>query len=213
MIGLFGGTFDPIHLAHLRTVLDVQETLALEQVRFIPSADPPHREAPDVSAEQRAEMARLAIQHQSGFTLDCRELDRDGPSYTVLTLESFRQELGTDQPLCLIVGTDAFLGFPKWHRWQELMPLCNVAVMVRPGYQLQNHDFPDGWLGQYRVSVADFDLHKPSGQVVEVPVTQLDISATDIRKRLGSGRDIRFLVTDEVSQYILHHGLYGSTRG
>lgn len=208
MIGLFGGTFDPIHFGHLRTVLDVQEALALGEVRFIPSADPPHRDAPAVSAQQRAELVRRAIEGQTGFVYDGRELDRDGPSYTVLTLESFRQQFGPQKPLCLIVGTDAFLGFPSWHRWQELLTLCNVAVMVRPGYHLDETAFPDGWLHDRLTRIEGWDGDRPCGQVVEVEVTQLEISATDIRRRLADGRDIRYLVPEAVREIIRAQGLY-----
>ena len=208
MIGIFGGTFDPIHLGHLRTVLDVQEVLGLETVRFIPSAAPPHRDTPDVSAEQRAAMTRLAIEGQTGFVYDGRELERDGRSYTVLTLESLRKELGGKQPMCLIVGTDAFLGFPSWHRWEELLLLCNVAVMVRPGYHLDPAAFPTGWLSQHLRDAHDWNSTESAGQVVEVPVTQLEISATDIRQRLAAGRNIRYLVPEPVRHYILEQGLY-----
>lgn len=208
MIGLCGGTFDPIHHGHLRTVLDVKEALQLEQVRFIPSADPPHRDTPEVSAEQRAQMTRLAIDGQEGFVYDGQELVRKGPSYTVLTLESIRQSVGSAEPLCLIVGTDAFLGFPHWHRWESLLELCNVAVMVRPGYSWDEATFPSGWLAAHRRDLNHWDRHQAFGQVVEVPVTQLAISATDIRQRLANGLSIRYLVPDSVHHYIADQGLY-----
>ena len=134
-IGVFGGTFDPIHYGHLRAALEVKEALELSSVLFLPSSGPPHRRAPIASAAQRLQMVRLAVEGQPGFSVDDREIARGGVSYMVDTLVSLRSELG-DTPLCLILGMDAFLGLDRWHRWHDLPGLTHFAVGHRPGSEL-----------------------------------------------------------------------------
>lgn len=134
MIGLLGGTFDPIHFGHLRPALELYETLDLEQLRIIPCGTPPHRDPPCANGEQRLAMLRLALAGQPGLVIDPRELQRPGPSYMVDTLISLREELG-DVPLALIIGMDAFHGLERWHRWRELVDLCHLIVIHRPGWQ------------------------------------------------------------------------------
>jgi len=135
-IGILGGTFDPIHFGHLRMAQELAESLGLDEVRFIPAARPPHRAQPHGAAEARAEMVRLAISGNPRFVLDTREFERDGPSYMVDTLSCLRAEVGDDTPLCLLLGADAFLGLPTWHRWRELFQLAHVVVAHRPGVVL-----------------------------------------------------------------------------
>ena len=132
MIGIFGGTFDPIHYGHLRPAQEAMQKLALAELRFVPAAQPPHRPPPLASAAQRLAMIELAIRDLPGFRADDRELQRGGLSYTVLTLESLRAELG-NTPLCLLVGADQFRNFETWHRWQEIPDLVHLVVLNRPG--------------------------------------------------------------------------------
>ena len=119
-IGLLGGTFDPIHLGHLRIALEIMEALSFQQVRFIPAACPPHRPDAVLATSDRIRLLEAALADQPGFVLDPRELERPGPSYMVDTLLDLRRELGDAQPLCLILGMDAFSLLPSWHRWEEL---------------------------------------------------------------------------------------------
>ena len=135
MVGVVGGTFDPIHDGHLRMALEVANRLALDEVRFIPSAKPPHRDEPDATDLQRLNMVELAIMGEARFILDDREYRREGDSYMVDTLESLRDEMGRDVSLILILGSDAFLGLTSWHRWQRLLELTHIAVVVRPGFE------------------------------------------------------------------------------
>ena len=131
-IGLLGGTFNPIHFGHLRMAQELVEALNLTEVRFIPSANPPHKNQPSVSAKERAAMVQLAVANNPLFKLDTRELNRDGASYTIDTLISLREELGNNVALCLVMGSDAFAKLNTWHRWQELLKYCHIILVQRP---------------------------------------------------------------------------------
>ena len=208
MIGIFGGTFDPIHYAHLRTALEVQQQLELAELRFIPAAIPPHRPQPLASPQQRLDMVRLAILNQPGMTVDGRELEREGPSYMVDTLASLRDELG-EVPLVLILGMDALLGLPAWHQWTRLIELAHIVVMERPGAALPEQGELAELVRAHRSEEVACLAKEPAGTMLFVPVSQLAISATDIRARLATGTSPRFLLPDAVLDYILDEGLYG----
>jgi nicotinate-nucleotide adenylyltransferase len=208
MIGLFGGTFDPIHFGHLRPALEVMETLSLEELRFIPAHVPPHRDTPLITAEQRSEMVAVAIDEQPGFVLDTCELKRNGPSYTVDTLHDFRQRYGEDPPLVLLLGTDAFAGLPNWHRWEELLQLAHIVVMQRPDGDSKSPAIPADFLHQHHTDDPTALQDSPAGSILRVPVTQLDISATDIRERLRQGRSVRYLMPQALIETISSLKLY-----
>lgn len=211
-VGIFGGTFDPIHYGHLRPALELREQLALSEVRFIPASVPPHRGEPVATAQQRLAMLQLALQGCEGMRIDERELQRSGPSYMADTLRSLRDEVG-EQPLVLLLGLDAFLGLPSWHAWRAIIELAHIAVATRPGWnndQLQLH--PQlAQLWRERLSDEVMSLHRtPAGRMVMVEVTPLDISATAIRAQLRQGRSPRFLLPDSVLDYIERNHLYTS---
>jgi nicotinate-nucleotide adenylyltransferase len=132
-MGIFGGTFDPIHYAHLRTAFELQQALRLKEIRFLPAGNPPHRDQPLADAQLRLQMVQLATAGQAGFVVDDREVRKAGPSYSVETLAELRHEY-PDRSLCLIVGMDAFLSLPKWHQWRELLLLAHLVVAHRPGW-------------------------------------------------------------------------------
>lgn len=206
MIGIFGGTFDPVHYGHLRPLLEVREALSLDEVRLIPCYIPPHRGAPGATPAQRLAMLRLALDEAPGFVIDERELQRGGPSYMVDTLQSLRDELGSE-PMVFILGMDAFIKLDSWHQWQRLIELTHIVVMQRPGSAM-----PSGAVAELmaarRVNESS-ELQKMSaGGIWFQPVTQLEIAATAIRERVTQGRDIRFLVPETVRQYIEANGLY-----
>ncbi len=206
MIGLFGGTFNPVHLGHLRPVLEVYETLSLQQVRWIPSRQPPHREQPEISVVHRLTMLQLALQ-DTDFVIDERELNRDGPSYMVDTLISLRKDYPSES-LALILGMDAFSGLSGWHRWRELLDYTHIIVCSRP-QQKQNENKEISELVE-RCAVDDADQLQQHrhGKIYFQPVTQLAISSTQIREICKRGESPRFLVPTAVSDYINQHQLY-----
>ncbi len=205
MIGIYGGTFDPVHFGHLRTALEIREIFALTEMRLVPSARPPHREQPAVSSVLRVQMLHAAVDGHSGFVVDTRELDRAGPSYMVDTLASIRAEVGADAPLLLCIGSDAFLQLHSWHRWQQLFNHAHVVVITRPGWR------QEALPPFYRDKLAD-DAETlqtmPCGRLLFQQVTQLDISATRIRKIIAEGGDPSFLLPDAVLAIMATHRLY-----
>lgn len=196
LIGIYGGTFDPVHLGHLRPALDVMQALELQQLRFVPNRQPPHRPQPWLDEVLRLRLLQLAIDEVPGFTLDTRELERDGPSYMVDTLTSLKQEF-PDKTLCLIMGMDAFAGFSGWHDWQGILALSHLVVTTRPGAVLPPRGLMPPELLRCICTEGD-RFHGAGGQILIQSVTQLDISATHIRRCLEQGKSIRFLVPETV---------------
>jgi nicotinate-nucleotide adenylyltransferase len=206
-IGLFGGTFDPIHYGHLRTAFELWQLLRLEQVRFLPTGNPPHRESSLAPAELRLSMVRAAIAGQAAFVVDDREMRRSGVSYTVDTLLDVRREY-PDRSLCLLLGMDAFLGVPHWHRWREIFELAHVVVAHRPGWKAPI----TGPLGEVMVDRGTGTLRElhaaPAGRIFVHAVTQLEISSTDLRALIRANRDLRYLVPEAVRELIVTSGCY-----
>ena len=204
MIGVFGGTFDPIHYGHLRSAIEVKEIFKLTEVRLIPSAQPPHRGQPHAPALMRAEMLRLAIANQPELILDTRELNRPGASFMVDTLVSLRHDF-PKQTLLLTIGCDAFNRLTSWHQWQRLFDFAHIAVLTRPGYiigQLDNF-FSE------RLAISKNELSDQlAGKLYFQPITQLDISATKIREIIANDRNPAFLLPDNVIAFIKQHQLY-----
>ena len=198
MIGIYGGTFNPVHYGHLRTALEVSEIFALNELRLLPCAQPAHRAEPEVSALARLHMLQLAIANYSYFSCDARELGREGPSYMVDTLASIRVEIA-DEPLLLFIGTDAFNSLTSWYRWQSLFDYAHIVVMTRPGFK------PDTLLDFYANRQVD-DRHSlkscPSGKIYFQHVTQLDISASFIRQTIAEQKNVSFLLPESVIKYI-----------
>ena len=207
MIGIFGGTFDPIHHGHLRVALELYQQLGLDEVRFIPCRQPPHRSMPQASDAQRLTMLQLALAGQSGFVIDQRELRREGPSYMVDTLASIRAEVG-DVPVCLIVGADAFAKLAGWHRWSHLIELAHIVVAHRPGSAFLLEDELLTLYQQCQIDDPNEMVRVPAGHILRFQVTQLDISSAKIREELANGRSVRYLLPEDVWAYIQQQGLY-----
>jgi len=207
LIGVFGGTFDPVHLGHLRMALEVQQALGLREVRFIPCHCPPHRDPADAAAEDRLAMLRLAVDGQPGFVVDTREYDREGPSYTVDTLASLRQEL-PDESLCLMMGMDAFISLPGWSRWDRILDFAHIVVFHRDGIGFLGLGPLVGFFSEHQVTDPVLLRDRSAGHIWVQDVTPLAISATAIRGELSRDRSVRYLVPDSVLAYIQSHEVY-----
>lgn len=213
-LGIFGGTFDPVHFGHLRLAEEAADVLGLERVRWIPAGRPALRDVPpQVSASERLEMVRLAIGGNSRFELDAAEVESDQPSYTVPTLERLRQAnvCGAKKPLVLLTGADAFAGMERWHRWQSLFDLAHIAVACRPGYSLLDDGLPLQLADEFhRRHCEDPAVLKssPAGRIVTFAMTPLGISATRIRTHLSRGESPLYLLPKTVLDYIHQHSLY-----
>jgi nicotinate-nucleotide adenylyltransferase len=207
MIGILGGTFDPIHFGHLRTALDVMQGVGLEEVRFIPLHRAVHREQPRVSGRLRLQMLRLAVAEQPGFVVDDRELQRRGASFMVDTLSSLRAELG-QRPLGLILGGDAFNQFLNWRQPQTILQLAHLVVMQRPGHDAIGDPQLQRLLRRHRACDRDALHQAAAGHIFLLPVTQLEISATKIRRLIATGHSPRYLLPESVLQLLEAEGLY-----
>jgi len=206
-VGVFGGTFDPIHFGHLRTAFELLHALRLGEVRLVPAGSPPHRGVPLCDARHRLDMVRAAVADQPGFVVDDREVRRQGPSYTVLTLRELREEL-PGRPICLLLGMDAFLGLPQWHEWHSVLDLAHVVVAHRPGWSAPG----SGTLGELLAArgtqrVEDLQATE-AGRIHVRAVTQLEISSTELRDLIVAGQDPRYLLPDAVRALIRDTGCY-----
>ncbi|AMA44561.1 nicotinate-nucleotide adenylyltransferase [Pseudomonas monteilii] len=206
-VGILGGTFDPVHIGHLRGALEVAEFMDLDELRLLPNARPPHRDTPQVTANDRLAMVRQAVEGAERLSVDARELSRDKPSYTIDTLESIRAELAPNDALFLLLGWDAFCGLPGWHRWEELLQHCHILVLQRPDADVEPPDALRNLLAA-RSQNDPTALPGPAGHISFVWQTPLAVSATQIRQLLASGKSVRFLVPDAVLAYIEAHDLY-----
>ena len=210
-LGIFGGTFDPVHFGHLRLAEESIGHLGLGGVRWIPAGQPPHRGTPQVTARQRLEMVLRSTAENARFSVDASEVESTAPSYTAHTLERLRNELGSGQSLVLLVGADAFAGLTTWHRWRDLFALAHIAVSHRPGFPVEIASLPHELATEFadrRLPDAGGLKDSPAGGIVTFAMTQLAISATQIRKLLANGLSARYLLPDDVLDYIQTHSLY-----
>ncbi|WP_434632213.1 nicotinate-nucleotide adenylyltransferase [Chromobacterium sp. CV08] len=207
-VGVFGGTFDPIHHAHLRMARAFAAELALDEVRLIPAGQPYHRDqGPAASAAQRLEMARLAVAGDAALTVDAREVLRDRPAYTVDTLGELRAELGASAELWFLVGGDALAGLASWKDWRRLFALANLAVALRPGFDPAA--LPPAVRQEWRArQVSDFSNRTASGTIRPLALPPLDLSATRLRALLAAGEPVDGLIAPAVLAYIRRQRLY-----
>ena len=198
-VGVFGGTFDPIHMGHLAVARSIQATLELDKVVFVPAGQPWMKAGTPVSpVKDRVEMVRLAVARHKTFELSTIEADRPGPSYAVDTMDALRRQSGSRSALFFLLGSDALMDIAKWKDPQRLIQLCQLVAFARPGCRL------------LRMEALEAAVPGVSKRVILVDVPQVDIRATDIRCRVAEGRSIQRLVPRAVERYILEHGLYGA---
>ncbi|MCB1688637.1 MAG: nicotinate-nucleotide adenylyltransferase [Halioglobus sp.] len=208
LVGVFGGTFNPVHYGHLRSALELVERLQLTQLRLMPSGQPPHREAPECSATHRAAMIELAVQGEPRLACDMRELQRLGKSYTIDSLIELRGELGAGVGLCMVLGCDAVLDITSWYRWQELLDWAHIVVIARPGWELPGEGEVAQWLKRHKVEDPQRLRYRPAGCIAIEELRPLAISSTEIRDLLAAGRSARYLLPQSVLDYIETNTLY-----
>lgn len=206
-LGIFGGTFDPIHIGHLRIALEIKQQLQLDEMRLLPCYLPPHRPTPGASASQRVEMLEIALQGCTELQIDKRELQRDNPSYTYDTLCELRAELGAQTSLCLCMGMDSFTTLDSWYNWDQLLQFAHIVVVARPGWFLPESGAVANLLHAHRSEI-DVIAQQAAGAIVVLEQRLLPISATDIRAQVRAGNSPQFLVPDGVWNYIRSHQLY-----
>ena len=207
-VGVFGGTFDPVHYGHLRSALELVERLQLQQLRLMACAVPPHRDQPACAAAHRVAMVELAVAGEPRLACDRRELEREGPSYTIDSLIDLRRELGSGHSLSLVMGCDAVLGIASWHRWQELLEWAHIVVIARPGWDLPTIGPVSDWLRTHRHEDRNVLCQRPGGVILIEELRPLAISSTEIRNLLAAGRSARYLLPQAVLDYIQTHDLY-----
>lgn len=206
-VGILGGTFDPIHLGHLRMALELHDALDLAKVHIMPCYQPMHRKQPVATPLQRLSMVNCAVVGEPALFADDREIRRKGPTYTIDTLIEMHKEM-PDVPLCLLVGIDAFLGFASWHRWKDILEQAHIIVAHRPHYQLPATGLIADLIKERLQQEVAYIHENQAGGILFRPITSLEISATDIRKQIAMGRNPRYLLPDGVYDYIKQHGTY-----
>jgi nicotinate-nucleotide adenylyltransferase len=208
-IAMLGGTFDPVHLGHLRSAVELREALCLDRIHLIPASMPPLRDAPRVSPDERLALLRLGIGDTPGLVADSRELEREGPSYTADTLASLREEFGAEARLCMVVGYDAFLRLADWHRPEALFALAHVVVIDRPDVDEPVPASLTELLADREVDSARDLSALPHGQLLRLRLpTRMAISATEVRRRLAEGESVRYLLPEAVETRLREKGHY-----
>jgi len=212
-VAMLGGTFDPIHLGHLRSAVELREALALDRVHLIPAKAPPLRGEPRVAPETRLELLRLGIGDTPGLVADDRELAREGPSFSADTLASLREELGESARLVMALGHDAFLRLAEWHAPERLFALANLVVVDRPDFEAPLPAALRELIAGRECVDAEALMARPAGGLLRLALpTRMAISATALRRRLGEGRSVRYLLPEAVERHILSHDLYRTPR-
>jgi nicotinate-nucleotide adenylyltransferase len=206
-IGIFGGTFDPVHHGHLRLALEIKQQLQLDEMRLMPCHRPPHRAAPGVTSQQRVAMVRLAIEHCPALQVDERELKREQASYTIDTLIDLRRELGDEASLLWVLGMDAFIGLDTWHRWQELLDYAHLVVVARPGFSLPVNGQVAELLLAKQVSASAL-AERAQGGIFLPDLGLLPISSTAIRAQIARGQSPQYLLPEAVWDYIVSGRFY-----
>ncbi|MBW5798768.1 nicotinate-nucleotide adenylyltransferase [Halomonas elongata] len=211
-IAMLGGTFDPVHLGHLRSAVELREALALDRVHMVPAARSPLRDAPQVAPEDRLALLRLGIGDTPGLIADAREFSRRGPSYSADTLAELRDAYGPEARLVMALGHDAFMRLAEWREPHRLFELAHVVVIDRPDHEAPLPEALRELLAGREVEkVADL-MAEPHGRLLRLALpSRMAISATEVRRRLARGESVRYLLPEAVESHVLAHGLYRET--
>lgn len=210
-IGILGGTFDPVHKAHLAIARGALDSLQLSGVRWIPTGSPVHRAPPVAQSGHRVAMLELALAGEPGHTIDARELSPAASGYTFDTLQALRGELGRVIPIILLMGTDQAAKLDQWHRWRELLSLAHLGLFARPGASVPMTDAVREEFERRRTGPEDDWRQRPAGAVIAIDWAPLAISASEIRERLARGESVAEWLPDAVLSYIQQHHLYRET--
>jgi nicotinate-nucleotide adenylyltransferase len=206
-IGILGGTFDPVHMGHLRLSLEIQQTLHLDHVRLMPCYLPVHRPPPIASAEHRLAMLQIAVESEALLQVDSREIYQHAPVYTIDSIQSLKNDFGAAH-LCLIMGNDVFIHLNSWREYENLLNYCHIIVAHRPSFSISPHSPLHEKLHAHYTQNKDDLFSYESGKIYFQKITGLSISATDIRDQCRNGYNARFLLPDPVYHYINTHKLY-----
>lgn len=207
-IGILGGTFDPVHNGHVQLAQKVREHFHFDEVRLLPCNIPAHKPQPIASAQQRADMVKLAIQDHPSLMIDEREIRRPGPSYMVDTLRSLRDEVGTDYAISLLLGMDAFLSLPTWHRWQEVITMSHLVVMERVMWGKPVMGVLADLTQRHGTTQVNDLSSTPAGRISFYNEQVINISASEIRNKIRERESVHYLLPEPVWDYIRTHGLY-----
>ncbi|NOU52553.1 nicotinate-nucleotide adenylyltransferase [Pseudoalteromonas sp. JBTF-M23] len=207
MIALFGGTFDPIHLGHINMAKQCVKELKLDKLNFLPCAMPVHKAQPGITDAHRLTMLSLATQDNPKFAIDRRELIRQGPSYSLLSLQECRTA-SPNTPLLFLMGMDSFNSLPSWYKWQDIIQLCHIIVYQRPGEKLANSDQLTQYLAQASTTNRELLTQQQGGLCYFLAGDTFDAASSDIRKRIKNRENTEHLLNEQVREYIDEHHLY-----
>lgn len=211
LVLMFGGTFDPVHHGHLRSALELTQVLPVKKLHLVPCQLPAHRGQPSATADQRLTMLGLAVNQEALLYTDDRELQRSGPSWSVDTLESLRQDYGVEQPLAMVLGWDAFLELPNWSRSEQLLELAHLVVLARPGQMYEPAKEVLQLLERHELQAGENLNASPAGRILRLSLpSALEVSATHVRRLLANNLSARYLLPDRVLDFIHQQKLYQS---
>lgn len=207
VLGILGGTFDPIHFGHLRIGLELAEATSIERVHLIPTYQPAHRNAPKASAEARFAMLASSVADNPLFVADRREIDRQDASYTIDTLNDLRKEF-PKTTFCVFLGLDSFLGFADWKNYSEILTLAHLVVAKRPHFEIPEKGIVYDLLKSHKQENVNYIQQHKAGGIFIISTSELHISASEIRKQIAMGRNPRYLLPDKAYHYLQLNGTY-----
>lgn len=208
MIGIFGGSFDPVHFGHIKPALALLEHYEFDQISFIPCKQSPLKNETLADENYRLEMLNIVAKSHEKLTVDDRELKREGPSYTIETLKELRAEIGESKTLVMLMGVDIYLSFCKWHKYDEILSYCHIMLLQRPGYSLPTEGCEFEIYHQHVTQDISKLSESDKGKIYLSDILKIDISSTSIRKTISNGEQPKYLLPGSVWSYIKRNNLY-----